>query len=92
MARLTQKTLAGAWLPPDAITPWDGGYTGPAAERLSAFEDYLESLRAEQDLLSDKLEELRAAGKKQTAQFREAMGEKLVGSNALLMLKMRGLE
>ena len=92
MARLTKQTPAGAWLPADALAPEDGGYTGPAAERLSAFEDYLESLRAEQELLSEKLEKLRAAGKKQTAQFREAMGEKLVGSNALLMLKMRGLE
>lgn len=74
----------------------DGKYSVENMEkallRLASFEDYYEGLVKGQEEISEKLEGLRNKGKKNSVEFRELFAEKLYGSNALLMLKMRGIE
>ncbi len=68
------------------------GAAAEAAERLGRFEDFYEALLESQEKRAEELEALRAAGKKNSARFREKLGEKLMASNTLLLLKMKGLE
>lgn len=84
MDRLTHKT--------------EGGYTvdearlEQAVQRLGLFEDYYEEMAASHEAAAAKLEEMRAAGQKNTAKFKELLGKKLMDSNNLLVLKLKGIE
>ncbi len=83
MKRLTTPHEAGAPAAAHADT---------AIERLRLYEDFHEDLLRQQEALADELEALRAAGKKNSARFREKLGEKLMVSNTLLLLKFHGIE
>ncbi len=85
MQRLTAKGPQHSYTLP-------GECQAEAIDRLGRFEDFYETLLGNQEKLAAELEELRAAGKKNTARFREKLGEKLMASNTLLLLKMQGLE
>ncbi len=85
MQRLTQKQPGGGY-------SLGQNQQAEAAERLGRFEDFYLSLLERQGALGDELEALRAAGKKNSARFKEKLGEKLLCSNTLLQLKLHGLE
>ena len=86
MPRLTQPAPGGGYTLPENTAP------AQVLQRLGFYEDYHQALLENQQKLADELEALRAAGKKNSARFREKLGEKLMGSNTLLELKMRGIE
>lgn len=77
---------------PTALQPSADGYTGEAAERLARFERFAADIAADQQNLAQRLEQLRAAGKKNSAQFRESLGKKLTNGAILALLKTYGLE
>ena len=63
------------------------GFAGPAADRLARFESLYERLLTRQDEITAKLEELRAADKKNSVKFKELLGEKLMNNNTLILFK-----
>lgn len=69
----------------------DGGWSGPAADRLAAFEALGEELTAQQEALSARMAALRSQGKERTVQFRELMAQKLNNAAVLSVLQARGL-
>lgn len=87
MQTLTQTDEAGrAHISKDALTQETNGYAGPAAERC-----YLDA-EQKQQAIAAQLEELRAAGKKNTAKFKELLGNKLLLSSMLALMKTYGIE
>ena len=86
MQRLTQKTETGGY---EALAG-----TSPAAlaTRLALYETFHETLLQKEETLGGELEQLRSSGKKNSARFKEKLGEKLMVSNTLLLLKMQGIE
>lgn len=69
----------------------DGGWAGPAADRLAAFEALGEELAAQQEALSERMAALRSQGRERTVQFRELMAQKLNNAAVLSALQARGL-
>lgn len=94
MERLSipSDTGEGHYLPAETLQKTEEGYTGEAAERLAAFENYYESLAAAQPKLAEELETLRAAGKKNSTRFKELLGKKMMESNILLTLQIYGVK
>lgn len=79
MTRLTIKDPDGSCrLPADSITIDAHGITGSAVDRLSRFENLYEFVTAEQDRITQKMDDLRADGKDKTVQFRELFGNKML--------------
>ena len=68
-----------------------GGWAGPAADRLAAFEALGEELAAQQEALSARMAALRSQGRERTVQFRELMAQKLNNAAVLSALQARGL-
>lgn len=92
MARMTRRREDGAFvLPADSLSPADGVWAGPAAEKLAAYENLGEELCAQQAQLSQKMADLRAAGRERTVQFRELMAQKLSNAYVISLLQARGL-
>ena len=73
MERITEKTASGYSVPPERLPD--------ALRRLGELEDWMESLEAERDALSARLDSLRKEGKEKSARFRETLGEKLLVSS-----------
>jgi hypothetical protein len=65
---------------------------GPAIDRLAGYENVHVDLLERQAQLAIQLEALRAKGQTKTVQFRELLGEKLMNSHLLNLLKIYGLE
>ena len=76
MDRLTRRTPQGM----------ECDDTSAALEKLARCEDLCQYLEQRQDQLSQKLADLRAAGKTKTTQFRELMGEKLANGHTIALL------
>lgn len=92
MKRLTaQEEGAAPRIIEEALHKGTEGYEGEAADRLAAFERFYGDLAAKQPVLAAELEALRAAGKKNSAKFRERLGEKVTGANILAILKAYGI-
>lgn len=92
MERLTKTSENGNfYLPSDTLHPAAEGFSGPAADRLAAYEALHEKLLHEQPQLAAQLEALRSAGKKNSLQFKELFTKKMVNSNILLIFQMNGL-
>ena len=93
MERMT-KRLEGdlPWVDEGAVQAVEGGYTGPAVEKLAKLEDLCEMLAAQQVQLSGELETLRRAGKAKSHKFNELLGKKLTNSYFLGLLKVYGLD
>lgn len=94
MERLTKKDPDdGAYLLEEsALAKADGGYAGPAAERLGRFEAFYDDLKVQQEKLAEELEGLRVAGKKNSVKFKELLVKKMTGSNMLVLMQTYGLE
>lgn len=84
MERLTQKQADGSYAAVDS--------EANAMQRLGRFEDFVADMEGRQQTLADQLEELRATGKKNSARFKELLGQKLMESNTLVLLKTYGIE
>ena len=93
MERMT-KRLEGdlPWVDEGAVQAVEGGYTGPAVEKLAKLEELCEMLAAQQVQLSGELETLRRAGKAKSHKFNELLGKKLTNSYFLGLLKVYGLD
>lgn len=76
MDRLTRRTPQGV----------ECDDTSAALEKLARCEDLCQYLEQRQDQLSQKLADLRAAGKTKTTQFQELMGEKLANGHTIALL------
>lgn len=93
MERLTTQQIDGSYqAPTSSVQAAGSAWQGEAIHRLAQFENYFEALRAQQADLAQKLERLRSEGKKSSVQFREMLGNKVMGSQALAMLKVYGIE
>lgn len=92
MNRMTEKTEHDRYvISADSIQATPLGFTGPAVDRLAVFEDIYQDLLEQQQQISASLEALRQAGKKNSVQFRELMGKKLMNTNTLSLFQARGL-
>lgn len=74
------------------VTPDGDGFGGQAVERLARFENFYDDLCARQQTLAAELEALRAAGRKNSAKFRETLGQKMMESGTLALLSTYGLK
>lgn len=89
MERYTEPSAQGIYhLAPAQVQLQDGRITGPAVERLAAFENLYENLLRQQEEISQKLEVLRGQGKTNSYQFRELMGKKLMNSHTLSLIAL----
>lgn len=73
------------------MRPVQGGYAGPAADRLGAFEEFCLELEDQQREYAAQLEALRRENRTKSVKFRELMGKKLLNSQFLTQLRVRGL-
>lgn len=85
MARLTKRQTDGSC----GVEP---GQEGAALERLARFEDLVDELAAGQVALAERMECLRADGRKNSVQFKELLAKKLTDGNMLMVFKARGLD
>lgn len=92
MERFTVHTPEGGGIQSDALSPDGELYRGPAADRLAAFESMAEALAESQRDIAQKLEDLRAGGKKNSVKFKELLGTKLNNSYVLMLMKTYGIE
>jgi len=67
------------------------GYTGPAVNKLAAFENLYEDLLQKQEEIPLELERLRSENKTKTVRFRELMVEKMMNDTVLNLFKRYGL-
>lgn len=73
------------------LSPADGGYAGPAAEKLAALEDLCKTLLSQQESIRAQFEQLRSQGKTRCNKFRKLMGQKLLNSHTIGLLELHGL-
>jgi len=97
MTRLTRKLPGkegheGYILEDEKIMYTPEGYSGEAVEKLAQFENFYFDLLASQEKISSELERLRNEGKEKSVRFRELLGQKLMNSNTLVLLKAYRLE
>lgn len=92
MNRMTECTDGGTpFIPKEQLFEQKEGFTGPAAERLAAYENLRADILAEQERLSLELAELRGQDKQRSTRFREKMGQKLTNTAMLMLLDRHGL-
>lgn len=92
MERLTFYDDDGhALVPGTCVAPAAGGVGGAAIQRLAQFESFCSMLEARQAEITAELDALRNAGKKNTAKFKELLGNKLLNQNMLALLAIHGL-
>ena len=77
MERLTKKTQQGYTVKGVAA----------AVQRLAEFENFYEGIQTEQRALAEKLDMLKAQGKKDSVRFRQLLGQKMTNSGILVLLK-----
>ena len=77
MERLTKKTQQGYTVKGVAA----------AVQRLAEFENFYEGSQTEQRALAEKLDMLKAQGKKDSVRFRQLLGQKMTNSGILVLLK-----
>lgn len=74
----------------------DGTYTATdlnaALEKLARFENAYDYVSTRQAELIRRMEELKAAGKQKSVQFRELLGEKLMNQNMLILWETYGIK
>jgi len=97
MTRLTRKPPGkegreGYTVEDEKIIHTPEGYSGEAVEKLAQFENFYFDLLASQEKISSELERLRNEGKEKSVRFRELLGQKLMNSNTLILLKAYKLE
>lgn len=73
------------------VTQNENGFSGEAIQRLGQFESIYDNLLLSQIEISNKLEQLRNEGKKNSVQFRELMGKKLTNSYIISTFVANGL-
>ena len=61
------------------------------SQREEQFEQMLRSVQQQYQETSDKMEQLKAAGKEKSATFRQLMGNKLMLQNMLTLYQVYGL-
>lgn len=61
------------------------------SQREEQFEQMLHSVQQQYQETSDKMEQLKAAGKEKSATFRQLMGNKLMLQNMLTLYQVYGL-
>ncbi len=92
MERLTRKNDEGSYVTGAAQISAEGEeWGGPAIRRLATFEELYEELLAEQERIGERLEQLRQADKKNSVQFKELLGKKLMNTNTISLFKAYGL-
>ncbi len=93
MERMTQVSKEKiAYLPNHLLSQREETYIGVAVDRLAAFETMVEAILAEQQTITESLDQLRVQGKKNTARFREQLGQKLVNDSILARLQVFGIQ
>ena len=90
MKRLTKK-INGVYMTESAVRLEGKCYQGDAINRLGAFEDFCDTLLAQQEDLSKKLQRYKEQNKTNSYQFKELMGQKLMNANTIMLLKRVGL-
>lgn len=90
MERMTFKDEEGACAAPAETVQVEGGRaSGPAIDRLAAFEDAAELVEQQLARTSAKLDELKAAGKLRSATGQQLLAQKLAFSSTLTLMGMR---
>ena len=83
MERLTTQGPGGTYTATDL---------NAALEKLARFENAYDYVSARQAELILRMEELKAAGKQKSVQFRELLGEKLMNQNMLILWETYGIK
>lgn len=92
MERMTQQNAQGVWtVPAEHVTQVEHEASGAAVARLAHYETMHAALEQQQAEMAAKLEQLRAAEKQNSVQFRELVGNKLLHTNMLAILIGYGL-
>lgn len=63
-----------------------------AAEALSKFEDLYEYVMSREKTIPEELEKYRTEGKEKSYKFKEAMGQKLMNTSFIILLKRFGIQ
>lgn len=93
MPRLTHLYSNGKYITEEINVSFnDRGVGGAAIEKLAVFETVFEELVQEQETLSQKLQEMRVAGKTSSYRYKEIMGQKLVNSSVISIFQRYGLK
>lgn len=92
MDRLTRVADDGSYVVDDTnVQHGINGYFGEAITRLARFENFYTELLESQVKIPEEMEKLRGQGKTKSVRFRELMGEKMVKTNLISMIKTYGL-
>ena len=88
MKRITAKATDGGYMAaPGSVQACEGGWRGPAIDRLAAFEELVDALERRVREIPEELAALRAQGREKTVRARELTGEKMM---AQMLLEMVG--
>lgn len=91
MEKYTQKSKNGRAIPRAFLTETAEGYIGPAADRLAALEELMQSLLAERESLAQELAQLRAEGRIKTTRFNQLLARKLTISQMMSAFRAFGV-
>ena len=83
----TNATDGGCVAAPGSVQACEGGWRGPAIDRLAAFEELVDTLDRRVREIPEELAALRAQGREKTVRARELTGEKMM---AQMLLEMVG--
>lgn len=90
MERMTEKLGGGGYaLPAGSVEEADGFLSGPAVDRLGAFEDAVGLVEEQLARTSAKLDELKARGRIRTAQGQQLLAQKLTYASVLSLMGVR---
>lgn len=93
MDRYTQKTVSGKYLIGSSfLESAAGGFEGPAADRLAAFERVYRKLTDDREKTEQEMEALRQKGKTGSATFRQLMARKVNLGNILDLFDIYGIQ
>lgn len=93
MDRITIRQKDGSYaIPADKAGTGGAFLCGEAAERLAAFENVYEALRAELLDTEGKLDELRGKGKANSVTFRQLLGKKINDEKLINLFSIYGIE
>lgn len=93
MPRLTKKLENGRYTADESVYQVESGkITGELVEKLAVLENLCDELVAEQQELSEKLQEMRISGRTSHYRYKEMMGKKLVNSSVISLFESHGLE
>jgi len=93
MERITRAVAKGSYVTErENVKSIENAYAGKAIDRLGCFENFYDSIVANQQEVLKKMEPLRLEGKTDTVTFKRLMAEKIMNENLLSRMNIYGIE